>query len=388
MRDRIVNFFTSLRLTVACLAFGLVLVFVGTLAQVDEGLYNAQARYFKSWFIWAPTLLGHKVPIALPGGYLLGTVLLVNLLVAHAKRFKFEAKKTGIIMVHAGVILLLLGQLLTDVLSSESAMKIYLNETKSYSEDFHRNELVVVDQSDASSDEVVSIPESLLAKGGEIRHEKLPLTLRVKNYWPNASFSSKPASGATAIEVTDGIGRGAYVKPEPPVTDSESRNLPAAVVEVLSPSGSQGTWLVSTRHNPQTVSLQNKACQIGFRFQRHYKPFSITLLDLKHDIYKGTDIPKNFSSRIRLQNPATGEDREHLIFMNNPLRYNGETYYQYQMAAEELARKAGEPQSSTFQVVRNPSWLTPYFSCVLVGLGLVVQFMTHLVGFAMKRRAA
>ncbi|MBI3876154.1 MAG: ResB protein required for cytochrome C biosynthesis, partial [Verrucomicrobia bacterium] len=184
MLKKLVTIITSLRLTVACLGLGLVLVFVGTLAQVDEGLYNAQARYFKSWLIWTPTLLGHKIPIALPGGYLLGTVLLVNLLAAHAQRFKWEAKKTGIIMVHAGVILLLLGQLLTDVLSSESAMKIYLNETKSYSEDFHRNELVVLDQSDASSDEVVSIPEPWLAKGGEIHHEKLPVTLRVKNYWP------------------------------------------------------------------------------------------------------------------------------------------------------------------------------------------------------------
>jgi hypothetical protein len=33
----------------------------------------------------------------------------------------------------------------------------------------------------------------------------------------------------------------------------------------------------------------------------------------------------------------------------------------------------------------NPSWLTPYFSCVLVGVGLVVQFIQHLLGFAKKR---
>ena len=71
MLKRIVNFFTSLKLTVVCLCLGMLLIFIGTLAQVDEGLYNAQSRYFKSWIIWAPTLLGHKLPIALPGGYLL-----------------------------------------------------------------------------------------------------------------------------------------------------------------------------------------------------------------------------------------------------------------------------------------------------------------------------
>src|SRR5882672_1053622 len=53
--DRIINFFTSLRLTVVCLGLGALLVFIGTLAQVDEGLYQAQTRYFKSFVIlWKP----------------------------------------------------------------------------------------------------------------------------------------------------------------------------------------------------------------------------------------------------------------------------------------------------------------------------------------------
>ncbi|MCX7916215.1 MAG: cytochrome c biogenesis protein ResB, partial [Verrucomicrobiae bacterium] len=64
------------------------------------------------------------------------------------------------------------------------------------------------------------------------------------------------------------------------------------------------------------------------RQTRYYKPFFITLLEFRHDRYPGTEIPKNFSSRIRIVRPATGEDREVLISMNNPLRYFGETYYQ------------------------------------------------------------
>ena len=76
---RLVKIFTSLRLTVILLAFAIVLVFIGTLAQVDEGLYNAQARYFRQWLIFGLDLFGHKIPIILPGGYLIGTMLLVNL---------------------------------------------------------------------------------------------------------------------------------------------------------------------------------------------------------------------------------------------------------------------------------------------------------------------
>jgi hypothetical protein len=116
------------------------------------------------------------------------------------------------------------------------------------------------------------------------------------------------------------------------------------------------------------------------RSARFYKPFTLHLLEFRHDKYPGTDIPKNFSSRVRLQRPDTGEDREVLIYMNSPLRYNGETYYQASFDQDN--------QGTVLEVVHNPSWLTPYFSCVLVGAGLIVQFVTHLFDFASKRKAS
>jgi hypothetical protein len=60
------------------------------------------------------------------------------------------------------------------------------------------------------------------------------------------------------------------------------------------------------------------------------------------------------------------------------LRYAGETFYQASFDQDN--------QGTVLQVVRNPSWLTPYFSCVLVGLGLLVHFAIHLLGFSLKRR--
>jgi hypothetical protein len=71
--------------------------------------------------------------------------------------------------------------------------------------------------------------------------------------------------------------------------------------------------------------------------------------------------------------------------MNAPLRFGGYTFFQYQMSADESMMRPGERPSSTFQVVKNPSRLTPYISCGVVGLGLVVQFLIHLVGFIIKR---
>ena len=111
---------------------------------------------------------------------------------------------------------------------------------------------------------------------------------------------------------------------------------------------------------------------------RHYMPFSLQLMKFNHSVYDGTDIPKDFSSRVRLVRPATGEEREALIYMNNPLRYAGETFYQASFDRDDAG--------TVLQVVRNPSWLTPYFSCALIGAGMAVQFVSHLITF-LKRRA-
>jgi len=122
------------------------------------------------------------------------------------------------------------------------------------------------------------------------------------------------------------------------------------------------------------------------RPERNYLPFSMTLLKATHTTYTGTEIPKDFRSRVQLKNPQTGENREVEIYMNAPLRYAGLTFYQYQMTAGELVENAGLTPSSVLQVVRNPGWLTPYIGCALVAAGLVTQFMFHLVGFIAKRR--
>src|SRR5213078_1239530 len=149
MLDRLYNVFTSLRLTVVLLALGLVLVFWGTLAQVHLGLYKAQNEFFRSFFIyWTPAGSNLRIPI-FPGGYLIGGLLLINLFGAHFRYYQPGKKKFGIAMIHLGVVLLLCGQLLTDVLSSESLMHLRNGDTKNYSEASRQYELAIVDTTDA-----------------------------------------------------------------------------------------------------------------------------------------------------------------------------------------------------------------------------------------------
>jgi len=83
---------------------------------------------------------------------------------------------------------------------------------------------------------------------------------------------------------------------------------------------------------------------------------------------------------VTLSEPVKGVDREALIYMNHPLRYGGETFYQSGFDRNE--------ETSILQVVRNPSVAAPYVACVLVGLGLTLQFTLHLVGFSRRKKEA
>src|SRR5262249_54454703 len=98
-----------------------------------------------------------------------------------------------------------------------------------------------------------------------------------------------------------------------------------------------------------------------------------------HEVYPGTDVPKDFASEIRLVDPSQKENFEAKIFMNNPLRYRGETFYQQGVL--------GADKGTILQVVRNPGWLMPYLSCFLLAHVMVIHFGMHLFGF-LRRRAA
>jgi ResB-like family len=408
---KIVEFFTSLKLTVVLLAFAIVLVFIGTLAQADEGLYGAQAHYFKQWVVLGAHAFGYHVPLILPGGYLIGTLLLVNLVVTHICRFQLTPKKIGIQLAHAGIIVLLVGQLATDMLAHEMQMSFAEGETRNYSNSDGTFELIF-----DNGDEETAIPEKLLKTGDQLKIDSLPFTIVVKTNWHNSDMNFRaPLLQNGPPLTTNGIALNFDFREMPAVKTTDQRNIPTVILEFLTPSGSLGEWvasvwagdtalaeavrdsyaqmgadmaqkIVSQLVAPQAIQADGKKFTFLMRPERVRHPFSLTLLKATHTVYPGTDIPKDFRSRVLLNNSHTGEKREVEISMNHPLRYGGFTFYQYQMDAGQAAQMAGRTPTSVLSVVRNPSWLTPYIGCAMVGLGLVIQFMYHLAGFVSKRK--
>src|SRR3954464_7891344 len=201
------DFFVSLKLTVWLLALSIILIFWATIAQVDLGVWGVQEKFFHAFFVFGK-IPGTNVPVPVfPGGYFLGGLLLINLIAAHVYRFKLEWKKAGIQMTHLGVILLLIGELLSGLLQKESQMRLEEGETKNYSESYRDVELSVFDTTDPKFNEVVAIPQAVLADGGTIQHPKLPFQVRIHDYYPNAMLQMRDQTPNAAPAIaTTGIG--------------------------------------------------------------------------------------------------------------------------------------------------------------------------------------
>lgn len=373
IRDGIV----SLRLTVALLILGIVLVFAATLDQTNLGIWGIQQKWFRS-FVVMQEVRGAILPI-FPGGYLIGGLLLINLTAAHIYRFTFSWKKSGIFLTHIGFILLLLGELLSGLWQEDFSMRLNVGETKSYAESFRFNELAILDTTNPEYDDVVAIPEKLLERHASIQHPKLPFRVTTKAFYPNSSLQMKPENGPPSL-ATAGLGLRVTAAPQPVSYKQNEGNMPSAYVEIAGTDATIGTYLVSTGLvASQEFQYAGRTWKMSLRSKRIYRPFEIKLEKFTHDKYVGTEIPKNFASHVRLSTPGAADQREVVISMNDPLRHDGLTFYQ--------ASFENNDRTSILQVVRNPSWQLPYIACSLMGTGLLIQFGVHLLHFIGKRRS-
>jgi len=380
--SRLLGPLASLRLTVFCLAAAMVLVFAGTIAQRTMDIYIVQTQYFQSWVVWCQSAPGSfRIPM-FPGGHLIGAVLLVNLLASMVTRFKLSWRKLGTQLIHLGLIIMLGGGLATDLFSTNSFMRLMEGETRNYSEEDQRVELAVIDTSGAATDTVTAIPGSRLAKGGDIIHDSLPFRLSISGFYQNSVLNMiGEKSPGTVPASTKGVGARVSVTAKPPATGVNERNTMSAVVEVIPAKGaSLGTWLLSDAlASAQEVEIEGKTWTLQLRPVRYYKSYSLTLVDFSHTVYPGSQIPKDFSSHVTLDDPTIGDRRPVRIYMNHPLRHQGDTYYQSSFMQQGTG--------TVLQVVRNPSYAAPYIACGVISVGLIWQFMFHLIQFITRRGA-
>ena len=139
------------------------------------------------------------------------------------------------------MILLLVGQLATDMLARELQMNFVEGETRNYSDSTSEYELIFV-----SGTEVTAIPEKLLAPGGKLKIDSLPFTITVKSIWKNSdvNFRAPMMQNAPSI-ASSGVARNFDFTKAAEVKTTDQKNVPTAVIELTGPNGSLGSWAVS-----------------------------------------------------------------------------------------------------------------------------------------------
>src|SRR5690606_35232370 len=114
--------------------------------------------------------------------------------------------------------------------------------------------------------------------------------------------------------------------------------------------------------NPLAISMgeERGAERVFFQLRRRHYPldFSLTLTDFIRTLHPGTEVAKGYESDAELHDGAAS--RPVKIWMNNPLRYKGYTFFQASFSMDQ----SGE--QSTFAVVTNPGRLLPYVSSLMV----------------------
>ncbi len=225
----------------------MVLIFFGTLAQSKAGIFYVMDTYFNTFWIWMPISEGGaKVPV-FPGGYLIGTVLIVNLIAAHFTRFKFTIKKIGLWLIHFGLIMLLIGGLLTSVFQVETRMLLNEQESKNYSINERLTELVFITSHDDELDQVVSISEGQLSTGKIFRLDELPFDVHVEKFYPNSVLERADNPGES-IGATDGLGKGFKVSGRKPFISDDQGNIVTALIDLKKEGESLWFGIESDKH--------------------------------------------------------------------------------------------------------------------------------------------
>jgi ABC-type transport system involved in cytochrome c biogenesis permease subunit len=307
----------------------------------------------------------------------------------------------GNVLIHLAVGLLMVGQFVFGDRQIEERMTIVEGRETNLACRTDEVELAIIDSSGIDRDQVTVVSGRLLkarAGGEPVTIDSLPFAIRVVQWFPN---SSVVAVGPVAPNpATTGLGRKWLATDRPPEGGASSQtNIASGYVQLLERASGRdlGTYLVSQFLNDQgqvfagaegdecdTVAADGRDWRLQLRFRRAYKPYTVRLDDVRRINYSASETPRDYSSYVTFTDPGTGAEQQGRIWMNNPVRYRGETFYQSTYSQVDLGD--GQPAEMTgLQVVENAGWLVPYVACVLAFWGMLVHFGGTFLRFADRR---
>jgi hypothetical protein len=379
---RVFEFFSGFGLATVLLILLLVLTWLGTLEQVENGLFLTSKKYFdSSRFFLIPELNGKRLPIVLPGVYWVSALLFVNLLLGGIVRMRKGWRVAGVLISHCGILFMLVGAFVTHRWEVRGNMAISEGQTSNVAEHYFDYVIELTEVRDAKLIEPVHIiGEQHLADLEPsdrrlLRLPNLPFDLEVMGYMRNADprpmTDPAPANGERVIN--------GYYLMERPMNPQAEANFAGTYARPVEKDGKAGEPFIlpAASYKPYTLRHGARTFLVSMRKRLWVLPFAVTLNKFTADFYPNTMRPRKFVSEITRKDEEI--DSHVVIQMNVPMRHNGLTFFQASWGPQDA--KPGAQLFSVFEVVRNPADKWPEYSLYIVTFGLLVHFVMKLAGF-------
>jgi hypothetical protein len=352
-----IGIFSSLRLSVVCLFYCVVIVICGTFYQVDNGLFAAQERFFRSWIL----LIAGCVP--LPGLQTVLAIVLLNVLISGIKRISFQFAKIGLLLMHCGVIVLIGGTGLSSRFVKESVLTIAKNQRMEQSIDLKHWDLSislsgVEDGALWSSSR--NFPLSAIKPGHSLKLPQTNKTIVVKRMYKSCQAQGRRVGAIDSLI--------------PLSPSSEGGNIPGLVLSygnVPQTDNNPEMMVYGGAGEPRQYLRLGDTLSIALMPQWVKLPLKIALVDFILEKHLGTSQAKKIQSRIHVS--GEGIDREVIVSMNRPFRYHSYTFYQTGFSDDNGLR------TSQLTVVENPVRFLPHSASVLIIAGLLFHFCFRMI---------
>ena len=371
----------------ACIIFVflLILTFLGTIEQVNQGLFEVQKKYFESIVVvqWVG-----PIPIPLPGVYLLMVLFTINLVAGGIVRMRKHKNTIGNLITHAGMLVMIAAAFVNYSFAKEGHMTLAENEQSSEFVSYYLWEIAIAQPEEGKVSHEMVIPNEAFAslKPGEsktFQSASLPFDLTVSSFYRNCMPVGAGPFVQQTMKVVDG-----FALQQMDLDKEAERNVAGAYAvakEKQSGTTHEGIlWGLST--SPWSVTVDGKKYTIDLRRKRYPLPFTIALDKFHHENHPGTGMARMFASDVtKIENNTKTPVK---IQMNEPLRHLGYTFYQASWQPADPS--TGSPERSTLAVVKNPADQWPLYSCIIITIGLLIHFTGKLAKYirAENRKAA
>ncbi|MBK1881781.1 cytochrome c biogenesis protein ResB [Luteolibacter pohnpeiensis] len=378
------DFFSGLGLATVLLIFLGILTWLATLEQTEFGLQATLHKYFSiDKFYLVPEINGKVVPIILPSGYWVCALLLVNLILGGIARMRKGWKNIGVLIAHFSMVFLLIAGGVADYYTERGSMALSKGQSSEVAEDYFEYVVEVAEIKDGQPQQIHFIPGKDLTdlddgKSRIFRLPDLPFDIEIAGYLENGGPVSEMERAPDQNQLTvDG-----YWLMSRPSEKKAELNTAACYARVLYRDKSKSPQpfiLAGASFYPFTIKVDDRT----FTFDMHKRywvvPFQVKLDEFAATFHPGTRKASKFVSDVtRIEN---GTEAKVKIEMNEPMRYEGLTFYQASYGPQGAG--PNDPLYSVLEVVRNPSDQWPKYCLYMAAFGLFVHFITKLVIFLM-----